>query len=361
MVFPGLRHDDSVAFPPERFRRLANAIRDNDEPKGAFSMTHAIRFHKTGGPEALQWEEVEVGRPGPGEARVRNTAVGLNYVDTYFRSGLYPTPLPSGLGAEGAGIVEEIGPGVTEVKPGDRVAYGNGPLGAYSEARIMPADRLVLLPDGISDQQGAAMMLKGMTAQYLIRQIHRVGEGDVIVFHAAAGGVGLIACQWAKALGATVIGTVGSEEKAKLAEKYGCVHPIIYTKEDFVARVRGLTGGQKVAVVYDSVGRDTFLKSLDCLRPRGLMVSFGQASGPIGPIDLSIFAQKGSLFFTRPTLNTYGARRDDVVAMAQDLFDVVLSGKVKIEINQTYPLKDAAQAHRDLESRKTTGSTVLTV
>jgi NADPH2:quinone reductase len=309
----------------------------------------------------LQWEEVQVGKPGPGEARVRNTAVGLNYVDTYFRSGLYPAPLPSGLGSEGAGVVEEIGPGVSEVKPGDRVAYGNGPLGAYSEARVMPADRLVVLPDGISDREAAAIMLKGLTSQYLIRQIYKVGKGDVILFHAAAGGVGLIACQWAKALGATVIGTVGSDAKAELAKAHGCDHPIVYTREDFVERVKELTNGQKVAVVYDSIGKDTFLKSLDCIRPHGLLVLFGQASGPIGPVDLSIFAQKGSLFFTRPTLNTYAAKRADMLSMAQDLFDAVLSGKVKIEIGQTYPLKDAIAAHRDLESRKTTGSTVLLV
>jgi NADPH2:quinone reductase len=324
-------------------------------------MTHAIRFHKAGGPEVLQWEEVQVGKPGPGEARVRNTAVGLNYVDTYFRSGLYPAALPSGLGSEGAGVIEEVGPGVTEVKPGDRVAYGAGPLGAYSEARVMPVDRLVVLPDGISDQQAAAMMLKGLTTQYLIRQIYEVGQGDVILFHAAAGGVGLIACQWAKALGATVIGTVGSDAKAELAKAHGCDHPIVYTREDFVERVKELTNGQKVPVVYDSIGKDTFFKSLDCIRPHGLLVLFGQASGPIGPVDLSIFAQKGSLFFTRPTLNTYAAKRADMLSMAKDLFDAVLSGKVKIEIGQTYPLKDAAQAHRDLEGRKTTGSTVLTV
>ncbi|MGO8801377.1 MAG: quinone oxidoreductase family protein [Roseiarcus sp.] len=324
-------------------------------------MTHAIRFHKTGGPEVLQWDEVQVGRPGPGEARVRNTAVGLNYVDTYYRSGLYPASLPSGVGSEGAGVVEEVGAGVVDVKPGDRVAYGNGPTGAYSEARVMPADRLVALPGGVSDRQGAAMMLKGMTAQYLIRRIHKVGPGDVILFHAAAGGVGLIACQWAKALGATVIGTVGSDEKAALAKAHGCDHPIVYTREDFVARVKELTHGEKLPVVYDSVGKDTFMKSLDCLRPLGVMVLFGQASGPVGPVDLGVFAQKGSLFFTRPTLNTYAAKRADMVAMAQDLFAAVLSGKVKITINQTYALKDAAQAHRDLESRKTTGSTVFTV
>jgi NADPH2:quinone reductase len=324
-------------------------------------MTHAIRIHKTGGPEVLQWEEVQVGKPGPGEARVRNTVVGLNYVDTYFRSGLYPAPLPSGIGSEGAGVVEEVGPGVTDIKPGDRVAYGNGPSGAYSEARVMPADRLVVLPDGISDSQAAAMMLKGMTTEYLIRKIYNVGKGDVIVFHAAAGGVGLIACQWAKALGATVIGTVGSDEKAALAKAHGCDYPVVTTREDFVERVKELTKGEKVPVVYDSIGKDTFMKSLDCLRPLGMMVLFGQSSGPVGPVDLGIFVQKGSLFFTRPSLNNYAAKRADMAAMAKDLFEAVLSGQIKIQINQTYPLKDAAQAHRDLEARKTTGSTVLLV
>jgi NADPH2:quinone reductase len=270
-------------------------------------------------------------------------------------------PLPSGLGTEAAGVVEAIGPGVTEVKAGDRVAYATGPLGAYSEVRVMPADRLVRLPDGISEQQAAAMMLKGLTVQYLIRQIHRVAIGDTILFHAVAGGVGLIACQWAKALSATVIGTVGNEDKAKVAKAHGCDYPIVYTHEDFVARVANITDGEKLPVVYDSIGKDTFIKSLDCLRPRGLMVSFGQSSGPIGPVDLAIFAQKGSLFFTRPTLNTYAAKRADLLAMAKDLFEVVLSGAVKIEIEQTYPLKEAAQAHRDLEARKTTGSTVFTV
>jgi NADPH:quinone reductase len=324
-------------------------------------MPHAIRFHKTGGPEVLQWEEVQVGKPGPGEARVRHTAIGLNYVEIYVRSGLYPVPLPSALGTEGAGVVEEVGPGVSDVKAGDRVAYVGGPQGAYSEVRVMPAERLVVLPKGISEQQGAAMMLKGLTTQYLIRQIFKVKQGDTILFHAAAGGVGLIACQWAKALGATVIGTVGNAEKAKLAKDHGCDHPIIYTKDDFVARVKELTNGAMLPVVYDAVGKDTFFKSLDCLRPTGLMVSFGQASGAVPPVELGIFAQKGSLFFTRPTLNTYAAKRADYVAMAKDLFDVVQSGKVKIEIHQTYPLKEAAQAHRDLTSRKTTGSTILTV
>jgi NADPH:quinone reductase len=309
----------------------------------------------------LQWEDVQVGKPGPGEARVRHTAIGLNYVDTYIRSGLYPAPLPSGLGAEGAGVVEEVGPGVSDIKAGDRVAYGSSPLGAYSEVRVMPADRLVVLPQGISDQQGAAMMLKGLTTQYLIRQIYKVKKGDTILFHAAAGGVGLIACQWAKSLGATVIGTVGSDDKAKLAKAHGCDHPIVYTREDFVERVKELTKGEKVPVVYDSVGKDTFMKSLDCVRPLGMMVSFGQASGSVGPIDLGVFGAKGSLFFTRPTLNTYAAKRSDMLAMSKDLFDAVLSGAVKIEVNQTYPLKEAAQAHRDLQSRKTTGSTVFTV
>jgi NADPH:quinone reductase len=324
-------------------------------------MSRAIRFYQTGGPEVLVWEEVAVGHPGRGEARVRQTAVGLNYVDIYVRRGLYPAALPSGLGTEAAGMVEEVGPGVTDIKPRDRVAYAGGPLGAYSEERIMPADRLVVLPEGISDQQAAAMMLKGLTVQYLIRQIHKVGKDDIILFHAAAGGVGLIACQWAKSLGATIIGTAGSEAKAKIAKARGCDYPVIYTQEDFVGVVEKATQGEKLPVVYDSVGKDTFMKSLDCLRPRGLMVSFGQSSGPVGPVDLGIFAQKGSLFFTRPTLNTYAAKRADLLAMAKDLFDVVVSGAVQIEIKQTFPLKDAAQAHRELESRKTVGSTVLIV
>jgi len=325
-------------------------------------MPHAIRFHETGGPDVLVWEEVEVGDPGPGEARVRQTAVGVNFVDIYVRRGLYPVPsLPSGIGTEAAGMVEAVGPDVGDIGPGDRVAYAGGPLGAYSEARVMPADRLVKLPDGISDLQAAAMMLKGLTAQYLIRQIHRVGTGDTILFHAAAGGVGLIACQWAKSVGATVIGTVGSEEKATVARAHGCDHPIVYTREDFVERVKEITRGEKLPVVYDSVGKETFMKSLDCLRPKGLMVSFGQASGPIGPVDLGVFAQKGSLFFTRPTLNTYAAQHADLLAMAQDLFAVVLSGAVEIVINRTYPLKEAAQAHRDIEERRTVGSTVLVV
>jgi NADPH:quinone reductase len=324
-------------------------------------MTHAIRFHKPGGPEVLLWEEVSVGKPGPGEARIRHTAVGLNFVDIYNRSGLYPAPLPSGLGSEAAGVVEEVGAGVTDLKPGDRVAYGSSPLGAYSEARLIPADRLLKLPDGIDDKTAAAMMLKGLTVQYLIRQTYRVKSGDTILLHAAAGGVGLILSQWAKHLGATVIGTVGSEEKAKLAKEHGCAYTINYTKEDFAKRVEEITGGKKVPVVYDSVGKDTFLKSLDCLAPHGFAVLFGQSSGAVEPLNLGLLAQKGSLFVTRPTLNTYGAKRENLVAMGKELFDVVQSGAVKIEVRQTYPLKDAAKAHADLAARKTTGSTVLLV
>ncbi len=324
-------------------------------------MTHAIRLHKTGGPEVLVWEEVQVGKPGAGEARIRHTAVGLNFVDIYNRSGLYPLQLPSGLGAEGAGVVEEVGPGVTDLKPGDRVAYGSSPQGAYSEARLIPADRLLKLPNSIDDKTAAAMMLKGLTTQYLIRQTYRVKAGDTILLHAAAGGVGLLLGQWARHLGATVIGTVGSEEKAKLAQAHGCAHTINYAKEDFVARVKEITGGKMVPVVYDSVGKDTFLKSLDCLAPYGLVALFGQSSGNVEPLNLGLLAQKGSLYVTRPTLNTYGAKRENLVAMAKELFEVVESGAVKIEVNQTYPLKDAAKAHADLAARKTTGSTVLVV
>jgi NADPH2:quinone reductase len=324
-------------------------------------MTHAIRVHKFGGPEELRWEEVEVGKPGPGQARIRHTAIGLNFMDIYHRTGLYPIALPGVLGGEAAGVVEEVGPGVTEVKPGDRVAYGNAPLGAYSEERLIPADRLSVLPKGISDQQAAAMMLKGMTAEYLLRRTYHVKAGDTILVHAAAGGVGLILCQWAKHLGATVIGTVGSDEKAKLAKAHGCDHPVVYTREDFVARVNDITGGKKVPVVYDSVGKDTFMKSLDCLAPFGLMALFGQSSGSVEPFNLGILAQKGSLYITRPTLNTHGAKRETLVDMAKNLFDVVEKGIVKIEVKQTYPLKDAARAHQDLAQRKTTGSTVLTV
>jgi NADPH2:quinone reductase len=324
-------------------------------------MVQAIRFAKTGGPEVLEWQQVEVGKPGEGQVRLRHTAVGLNYIDTYQRSGLYPIQLPSGLGSEAAGIVEEVGSGVTGLRPGDRVAYAGGPLGAYSEARVMAADRLVRLPDGITDQQGAAMMLKGMTAWYLLRRTHEVRPGETILIHAAAGGVGLIVCQWAKHLGATVIGTVGDDEKAALAKANGCDHPINYRREDFVARVNEITGGRKLPVVYDSVGKDTFYKSLDCLAPLGLMASFGQSSGAIGSVDIGILAGKGSLFLTRPTLNTYVANREDLLTAAKDLFDVVQKGVVKLAINQTYGLNEAAQAHRDLQDRKTTGSTVFTV
>jgi NADPH2:quinone reductase len=324
-------------------------------------MTHAMRFHKTGGPEVLVWEEVPLGKPGPGEARIRHTAVGLNFVDIYNRIGIYPVTLPSGLGGEAAGVVEEVGPGVTDLKPGDRVAYGSAPVGAYAEARLIPADRLLKLPRDIDDKTAAAMMLKGLTAQYLIRQTYRVKAGDTILIHAAAGGVGTILCQWAKHLGATVIGTVGSDDKAKLAKVHGCDHPIVYTREDFVKRVREITGGKKVPVVYDSVGRDTFMKSLDCLAPLGFMVLFGQSSGLVEPFNLGILAQKGSLYVTRPTLNTYGAKRENLVAMAKELFEVVEKGIVKIEVNQTYPLKEAAKAQADLAARKTTGSTVLLV
>jgi NADPH:quinone reductase len=324
-------------------------------------MVQAIRFAKTGGPEVLEWQPVDIGKPGQGQVRLKHTAVGLNYIDTYQRSGLYPMPLPSGLGSEAAGVVEEVGPGVTGLKPGDRVAYAGGPLGAYSEGRVMPSDRLVPLPSGISDQQGAAMMLKGMTAWYLIRRTHVVKPGETILIHAAAGGVGLIVCQWAKSLGATVIGTVGDDEKAALAKKNGCDYPINYRREDFVARVAEITAGKKLPVVYDSVGKDTFYKSLDCIAPLGLMASFGQSSGAIGPVDIGILAGKGSLYLTRPTLNTYTASREDLLTAANDLFDVVQKGAVKLAINQTYPLRDAAQAHRDLQDRKTTGLTVFKV
>lgn len=322
-------------------------------------MAFAIRIQRTGGPEVLVGESVEVSEPGPGEARVRHYAVGLNYIDVYHRSGLYPVALPSGIGLEGAGVVEAVGPGVAVVAPGDRVAYAGGPLGAYADVRLIPADRLVRLPDAIGFETGAAMMLQGMTAQYLLRRTYRVTAGDTILVHAAAGGVGLIVCQWAKSLGASVIGTVGSDAKADLARAHGCDHPIVYTREDFVARVREITGGEGVPVVYDSIGRDTFEQSLDCLRPLGMMVSFGNASGPVPPVDIGILGRKGSLFLTRPSLFAYAARRADLEAMAADLFAVVGSGRVRIEVNQRYPLADAAAAHRDLEARRTTGSTVL--
>lgn len=322
-------------------------------------MPHAIRIHQTGGPEVLCWEAVDLPAPAPGEATVRHHAVGLNYIDTYHRTGLYPLPLPSGIGLEGAGVVEAIGEGVNEVKVGDRVAYAGGPIGAYAEARNIPAHRLLVLPESISFETGAAMMLQGLTAAYLLRKTYRVQPGDAVLIHAAAGGVGLIACQWAKALGATVIGTVGSPAKVELARAHGCDHVIDYTTENFTLRVRDITGGEGVPVVYDGVGKDTFTGSLDCLRPMGMMVSYGNASGPVPPVDLILLSQKGSLFITRPTLMSYTAKRADLLALGTELFDRVASGQVRVEINQRYALRDAAQAHRDLEARRTTGSTIL--
>jgi NADPH:quinone reductase len=319
----------------------------------------AIRIEKTGGPEVMQLVDVDLPPPGPGEVRIRQTAIGLNFIDTYHRSGLYPVPLPSGIGLEAAGVVEETGEGVTQLKSGDRVAYGNGPIGAYAEARNMPANRVSKLPDEISDETAAAMMLKGMTVRYLLRETYKVAAGDTILLHAAAGGVGLIACQWAKALGATVIGTAGSEDKAELARAHGADHVILYKKEDVPARVREITGGKKVPVVYDGVGKDTLMASLDSLRPRGLLVSFGNASGPVDKFDVGLLAAKGSLYITRPTLGTYVAEEAALQANAADLFDVVKTGKVKIEVNQRYPLSEVVNAHRDLAARKTTGSTVL--
>jgi len=321
-------------------------------------MPHAIRIHQTGGPEVLQWEEVAVGDPGPGEVRVRNTAIGLNFIDTYHRSGLYPLPLPLTLGSEGAGVIEAVGPKVKGFKAGDRVAYAQ-PIGAYAEVLIRPVARLVKIPAGVSDQTAAAMMLKGMTSWYLLRRTYKVQKGDTILVHAAAGGVGQILCQWGKHLGATVIGTVGSDDKAPLAKKAGCKHVIVASREKISQRVRDITKGRGVPVVYDGIGKETFMESLDCLRPLGMMASFGNASGAVPPVNIGILAQKGSLYLTRPTLVNYTATREDLDKAAKDLFAVVKAGKVKISINQTYPLREAAQAHRDLESRKTTGSTVL--
>ena len=323
-------------------------------------MPRAIRIHRTGGPDAMQWEDVELGAPGPGEIRIRHEAVGLNYIDVYFRTGLYPAPsLPFSPGMEGAGVVEAVGEGVDALAVGDRVAYAAPPVGSYAEERLMPADKVVKVPAGIDSRQAAAMMLQGMTVEYLLRRTRPVRSGDTILFHAAAGGVGLIACQWAKHLGATVIGTVGSDEKAELARAHGCDHPIVYTRESFTERVRELTNGAGVPVIYDAVGRDTFEGSLDCLRPRGMLVSFGQSSGKIDPFDVGILSAKGSLYITRPTLMTYTASRADLEASARALFDVVGSGAVRIAVNQTFPLAEAANAHRALESRQTTGSTIL--
>ena len=323
-------------------------------------MVAAVRVHKPGGPEVLKYEDVEVGAPGQGQLKIKVHACGLNYIDTYFRSGLYPPPSqPFVLGNEGAGEVMAVGPGVKDFKTGDRVAWVA--IGSYTQERLLPADRAVKLPDKISFEQAAGMMLKGMTVQYLLRRTYKVQKGDNVLIHAAAGGVGLIACQWANHLGANVIGTVGSKQKAELAKAHGCNHAIVYTEEDFVARVKDITKGALCPVVYDGVGKATFPASLDCLRPFGLFVSFGNASGPIEAFNLGILSQKGSLYVTRPTLNTYAARHENLVAMAKELFEVVQSGAVKIEVHQTYPLKDAAKAHADLAARKTTGSTVLLV
>ncbi len=323
-------------------------------------MSKAVRIHAHGGPEVLAYEDVEVGSPGPGQALVRHTAIGLNFLDTYYRSGLYPAPagLPLTPGSEAAGVLIEVGEGVDRLKKGDRVAY-TLPLGAYCEERLAPADRLVKLPQGVSDEKAAAMMLKGMTAEYLLRRTYHVQPGDTILCHAAAGGVGLILGQWAKHLGATVIGTAGSAEKVALAKAHGYDHVIDYREQDFVAQVKDITGGRLCNVVYDSVGKDTFPGSLDCLRPRGMFVSFGQSSGPIPPFNMALLSQKGSLYATRPTLFTYIAAREDLEASAAALFDVVEKGVVDIQINQRYALKDVADAHRDLESRRTTGATVL--
>jgi NADPH2:quinone reductase len=321
-------------------------------------MPRAIRFHETGGPEVLRFEEVPAGDPGRGEARVRHTAIGVNFIDVYHRSGLYPLPLPAGLGVEAAGVVEAVGADVSHVRPGDRVAY-MGPPGSYSEARLLPADRLVALPADLPDRVAAGMMLKGLTVRSLVRRTHPVKAGETVLVHAAAGGVGLIMIQWLKALGATVIGTVGSDAKARIALDHGCDHAIVYTRESFVARVKELTGGAGVPVVYDSVGKATFEGSLDCLRPLGLMVSFGNASGAVPPFDIATLAKKGSLFLTRPTIFSYVARREDLEAAAAELFEVVRSGKVKVEVSRTWPLAEAAEAHRALAGRETTGSLVL--
>ena len=323
-------------------------------------MPHAIRVHQTGGPEVLKWEEVKVDEPGPGQIRLRQEAAGLNFIDVYHRTGLYPQPMPFTPGVEGAGIVDAVGPEVADVKVGDRVAYA-GPIGGYAEERLIDADRILKLPDSISSEQAAAMMLQGMTAHMLLRSVHRVKAGETILVHAAAGGVGLIMCQWAKSLGATVIGTVGSDEKAELARAHGCDHPIVYTRQDFVAEVDRITDGEKLPVVYDGVGRDTFMKSLDCLARRGMMVSYGNASGPVDPFPATILAQKGSLFLTRPTLYDYVIRRAELEQAASELFEVVTSGQVKVEVKQRFALKDAAEAHRALEARETIASTILTI
>ena len=323
-------------------------------------MPHAIRVHQTGGPEVLKWEEVDVGEPGSGQVRLRQESAGLNFIDVYHRSGLYKQELPFTPGVEGAGIVDALGPEVTNVRVGDRVAYA-GPIGGYAEERLIAADKLVKLPESIPTEQAAAMMLQGLTAEMLLRRVYRVKAGETILVQAAAGGVGLILCQWAKAIGATVIGIVGSDEKAELARAHGCDYPIVYTRQDFVAEVQRITDGRKLPVVYDGVGRDTFMKSLDCLHRRGMMVSYGNASGPVDPFPATLLAQKGSLFLTRPTLFDYVVTRDELEQASAELFAVIESGKVKIEVKQRFALKDAAEAHRALESRRTTGSTVLTI
>ncbi|MEX2648519.1 MAG: quinone oxidoreductase [Alphaproteobacteria bacterium] len=322
-------------------------------------MARAIRIHEFGGPDVLRFEEVSLGKPTGGQALVRHAAVGLNFIDVYHRTGLYPLTLPSGIGLEAAGVIEALGPDVHDLKIGQRVAYAGGPVGAYATERLIPADQLVAVPDGVDDRTAAAMMLKGMTAEYLLRRTIEVKKGDAILVHAVAGGVGLILCQWANALGATVIGTVSTEAKASLAHAHGCHYPIVTATTDFVAKTRELTGGKGVRVVYDSVGKDTFARSLDCLAPRGLMALFGQSSGPVEPVSPGLLAAKGSLFLTRPSLMAYNATRAELVASAGALMKVIADGKVKIEVNQTYPLAEAARAHRDLEARKTTGSTVL--
>jgi NADPH2:quinone reductase len=334
----------SAAHPPSR---------------GRAEKARAVRFAKTGGPEVLTWDEVALAEPGPGEVLVRHSAVGLNFIDTYHRSGLYPQPMPSGIGLEAAGTVEAVGPGVTALKAGDRVAYGTGPIGAYSEARVMPADKLVKLPDGIDDREGAAMMLKGLTVQYLLRQSYRVQKGDTVLVHAAAGGIGLIAGQWLRHIGVTAIGTAGSKDKVELARQHGYAHVINYRDEDVVEAVKRITKGEMLPAVYDGVGKDTWEMSLNCLRPTGFMISFGNASGPVPPINVGQLAAKGSLYVQRPTLMTYTRTPALLQAMAKELLEVVGSGAVKIRVEQTYALKDAAQAHRDLEGRKTTGQTVL--
>ena len=321
-------------------------------------MAKAMRFHKQGGPEVMQYDDVQVGEPGAGQVRIRHTAIGVNFVDVYQRSGLYPMQLPMVAGNEAAGVVDAVGQGVTELKAGDRVAYTGLP-GSYCDLRIVPAERMVKLPQGISDEQAASMMLKGLTVHYLIHTTYPVKKGETVLWHAAAGGVGLIACQWLKALGVTVIGTAGSDEKCSLAKAHGAEHVINYSRENFVERVKSITGGKGLPVVYDAVGKTTWEGSLDCLRPRGLMVSFGNASGAVPPVNIGIFQAKGSLYLTRPTLATHIATRADLVERANSLFDMVKSGKVKIETTQRYKLADAGQAHRDLEGRKTTGSIVL--